>query len=825
MKKHMIGQHDVATLGDHTGNVPGLEGGRVILPASSTIMPDKVMAANFLAALDPAARQFTFQFFSDGDSGYAEVVHGSLDEVWPKVQALNTTERRIGAFVTINETDLRGRRGENIVRPRALFVDADGDDQVQSCRAAIRAAGAEPTMVVRSSPGRAHFYFCCDDLPRDQFSATQSALIEKLGTDRAVKDLARVMRLPGTLHLKNPNAPCRVTMLLPIPARRWSFRDLTARLGLSGASPRKHVDTGASPLPTADAERLRRLFGPQYLDENDNLGAGLQINIAEIASAVAAIAPPFISTEPDWMKLARGLAHEACIHTAKTEELWKILDTASASAPGYDQQENRRRFLRYIDEAPDRYDPITIASVFDLARKSGWSGWHPEVAYLQGTNLAPIPTSPLLAAGLDVSFTNIPHRQMLYGIDIYVGENSVLAAPGASGKTSLAIGMCVCLASNNAILGEKIWIHKPKVLYINGEDSRIENLRRIWAFCLKSGISQSVLSNLLLVGADDERTKKLSFLRSDRGASVLDQASFDFLSALLEAIRPKVVVLDPLIAFCAGGNANDNAVMALVMRALKGLAAKFECAFLVLHHTRKGGEPGHPESISGASSIVNLARKAIMIVPMTEKEADKFGIPASQRRSYFKVVSAKSNMSPPSEECPWYQLETVTLPNAEPPIYPNGDNVQAIVRVTLSELKKSVDPDDQKITKAILDVINRGKNIGGKMVPYSPNLSGAKNEREVLDDAMAAVTVATAPRQWHESDLRAAAKRAIERMEKDGWLTRQQIPGGRFRRGQGLEVVWDETPWPNGSGESKSANADQEANRSDGQLVNGVVNG
>ena len=55
---------------------------------------------------------------------------------------------------------------------------------------------------------------------------------------------------------------------------------------------------------------------------------------------------------------------------------------------------------------------------------------------------------------------------------------------------------------------------------------------------------------------------------------------------------------------------------------------------------------------------------------------------------------------------------------------------------------------NQKIRDAILDLINRGKIIDGQSYPYSPSPAGANNERALLDDAMAAVRDATAPRQW-----------------------------------------------------------------------------
>jgi hypothetical protein len=264
---------------------------QVISSVGLSVTPkhQKSLAERFLAHLDPTARRFTFQFFSDGGDGHAEIFHGSLDDVWPKVEALNTPERRIGVFVTVNETDFGGRRVENILRPRALFVDADGKDQIQRCRDVIRATGAVPTMVVGTSADRAHFYWSCDELPRDQFSALQTALIDKLGTDRAVKDLARVMRMPGTLHLKNPKVPTNVTLLISGQAQRWRFSDLSVRLSLPMAPSRHCPKLQSNPFTGAEAERLQRLFGAQFFAPNE-LRAGMKSNIAEIKSAAAGLA-------------------------------------------------------------------------------------------------------------------------------------------------------------------------------------------------------------------------------------------------------------------------------------------------------------------------------------------------------------------------------------------------------------------------------------------------------------------------------------------------------------------------------------------------------
>ena len=69
---------------------------------------DKEMARRFLAGLDPNSTRFTFQFFNDRGSGGAQIIHGTLDELWPKVLALNTPQQGVGVFVTIAETDFQG---------------------------------------------------------------------------------------------------------------------------------------------------------------------------------------------------------------------------------------------------------------------------------------------------------------------------------------------------------------------------------------------------------------------------------------------------------------------------------------------------------------------------------------------------------------------------------------------------------------------------------------------------------------------------------------------------------------------------------------------
>jgi hypothetical protein len=143
----------------------------------------------------------TFQVFSDkkGDKPHiSKVISGTLKEAQPQLFGLN--KLGVGIYVTINKTDRKGRKTENITKVRALFADLDG-----SPLAPILKAKPEPHMIIESSKGKYHAYWLVDDCPLDKFSMYQKAIARKFNSDPKVCDLPRVMRLPGFYHCKgNP---------------------------------------------------------------------------------------------------------------------------------------------------------------------------------------------------------------------------------------------------------------------------------------------------------------------------------------------------------------------------------------------------------------------------------------------------------------------------------------------------------------------------------------------------------------------------------------------------------------------------------------------
>jgi len=154
-------------------------------------------AAKFLDLL-AEGEPVTFQTFDDSKAkrkNLAKVMHGELASNEKRLESLN--DKGAGVFVTVNATDQQGRKRENIKRVRAVFVDLDG-----APIGPVLTGPLMPHLTVVSSPDRYHAYWLTDDIALEEFRPIQEALARRFDGDTTVKDLPRVMRLPGYLHRK-----------------------------------------------------------------------------------------------------------------------------------------------------------------------------------------------------------------------------------------------------------------------------------------------------------------------------------------------------------------------------------------------------------------------------------------------------------------------------------------------------------------------------------------------------------------------------------------------------------------------------------------------
>lgn len=179
--------------------------------------PDLGQASAFLNALAGGDRfaRFTFQTFGEG-SAYGNkalnrVLHGTLAEHATTLIDLN--DRGAGVFVMVNEGDGKGRKASNVKRVRAVFADFDG-----APIAPLDDIDLKPHIVVESSADRWHAYWLVDGLPLSGFTGMQAAIAARFGADPKVKDLPRVMRVPGFFHRKTSSFLTRIAEERGVPS-------------------------------------------------------------------------------------------------------------------------------------------------------------------------------------------------------------------------------------------------------------------------------------------------------------------------------------------------------------------------------------------------------------------------------------------------------------------------------------------------------------------------------------------------------------------------------------------------------------------------------
>ena len=221
----------------------------------------------YLRALDPEAAAFTFRSFAEAPGAEANPRKHpavALDKV-PALIEKCAAERR-GLFVVVNKG---GDTDASTERVRAVFADFDAKDYLpergawdaaspaqranalSACQSAAQAAhdGTPLGSAIVRSGGGYHVYWFVEGVPVEQFKPLQQALARRFGSDPAVCNPSRIMRLPGSLHWKSGKG-LAVELLQCKRARRYTAEGLGLEVGPVPATESRAsiADPGTDPV-------------------------------------------------------------------------------------------------------------------------------------------------------------------------------------------------------------------------------------------------------------------------------------------------------------------------------------------------------------------------------------------------------------------------------------------------------------------------------------------------------------------------------------------------------------------------------------------------
>ena len=243
-----------------------------------------------------------------------------------------------------------------------------------------------------------------------------------------------------------------------------------------------------------------------------------------------------------------------------------------------------------------------------------------------------------------------------------IGSVTMLAAPGGQGKSLMMLHIAMYGA-----LGLKFAGFDPcgelRTLYVSYEDGARQMYDRLMdiamdlrdrdngVFDALHDVAGSLDRNLSLHKVDEDAASWVFLVKPERFTAAQRTARVDWLIGYLKHRGVRLVIFDPMV-YTHQLEENDISDMAFYMQTLNYIAARANCAVLVVHHMSKMGRAEQlididQHSLRGASSITDNARSAGVLIGLPTKDAVVFGLAEADVARYAVFKHVKSNYAAP----------------------------------------------------------------------------------------------------------------------------------------------------------------------------------
>lgn len=551
--------------------------------ASPTLHPNKAVAECHVKAITGNAETpMRWRFINPATKSARTFGPVSLSSAWPEIQAAQASGKNV--YIVVNEG---GDTDASITRIRALFVDSDSIPQPVEWH-------AEPDLILSRDAYHWHAYWQISDLTPTDFKVAQHRLAVFYGTDKSVCNSSRVMRLAGTVHLKDG-----------ISSRGYML-DGTASGRLA---PRSSADLLAG-LPEL----------PAKVEALPSAVAGEPVTPPMLLAMLSHIDPTFAGDQMTWLGIAKALRWGQIPLTEITEaDAWEnILDEWCSGALWRERTgdhafevatyRGRDELLARLSDDPRETGATTgLGTIIKLARENGYTGpikYSPPASQVFEKAVAeflpdmPAPP-PATVSGIFLRPVSVQkaRRRITPLIEGFIpdGGTVIIHAPFNSYKSFAATDIICSVASGRAAFGKLRVNRTGPAVYIMGEGiSGFETERRP-AWCMARKVSDDDTLPVYTIDG-------VPYAREPAKAVEY----FEAIKAL--HIRPGVVIIDTLARAMTGLNENDAGDAGLYLELVENMAKALDCAVVTIAHEGKDGERGARGSSAFAAGFDNVWR-------------------------------------------------------------------------------------------------------------------------------------------------------------------------------------------------------------------------
>ena len=554
---------------------------------------DFLLAYSFLRTLDPDATNHTFQTIDDvvmadgtkrAKKKLTRIRHGSLAEHFQELEQAN--EEGAGVYLTMNATDGRGRRAENIARIRVVWGDFDVG--------LPPAFALEPSILWQSSVGRFQAAWRVEGLTPQEHAGVLARIVESYGADPDADGINRILRLPGFLHKKRQ--PQLVTMVSD-PGHIYTRDQILT------AFPPASARTRSKPASPAPIVRLD-------VDE-------------AVANAVAILqaAAPAIEKhngEPHTFATACrvldfGISEEKCLELMQThwndrcQPPWDAEELANKIANAAKHRQLPNGVASPLAEF-EPFDAETLALIAKHTKK------------LLETTPAKIEDNSELFESA-TRWTGKEPLSIPYIVPNWVPRDctSLLAAAGGRGKSMLALQLMIAVASGTPFLGLPIEQGSAAGIFCEDNDNALH--RRAKAICAgqEDIVWEKVAPRLFPTSFVGRNAILWEQNKQGRGTATTLLEHVDKFCAAHPDL--KLLVVDN-VSFVYAALEYDRGQVTNFVNSLTGIAMANKLAVLLIHHESKTNKDNDLNAASGSTAWLNSAR-SVMKLTAVKDQPDK----------------------------------------------------------------------------------------------------------------------------------------------------------------------------------------------------------
>lgn len=489
----------------------------------------------------------------------ASKLFGPIADLWPQIEAKQ--REGFGAFVVVNGG---GDRDDEIKDIRSLFIDLDGKPRPEDWE-----WHEPPDAIVSRDETHHHVYWLTDtDVTPTTFNQAQRQLAERYGGDRSVCNPSRVMRLPGTQHLKDPAEPSmyrRDAQTGVWTGERRSLAKLTT--GLSAAPPQAVAKRRTAAVAELDlpynvrrAERYLAIRTPAVGRVGNSEGENGNDHTYQTAAALRDLGV----SEETALDLMLENWNDRCLPLWDADELQQVI----VHAWEYGQNEPGAwalttdpsgRFAHYITAGREQASAAKRPARFVLRSETMQDARPPITWMVDGLLQDPC--------------------------------TIVMFALWNSYKSFAALDIALAVASGKPAFGRFKINRTGPVIYMAGEGAGGIETQRRPAWRTVRGIEPSRVLPFYTVEC-------VPVVKSEIDTNACKTTIREAIAAKMIE-RPALIVIDTLARAMVGLNANDEGDAGLFLALAEDLKAEFGCTVLTVAHEGKERERG----IRGSSAL------------------------------------------------------------------------------------------------------------------------------------------------------------------------------------------------------------------------------